>query len=79
MLIGQPIFMSEYVPNTFTTGQYVGLIGDLSYYWIADALDMQIQALFELYAESNQVGYIARMETDGMPVLAEAFARVKLA
>ena len=79
MLLGQPIIMSEYVPNTFTTGQYVGIIGDLSYYWIADALDMQIQALFELYAEANQVGYIARMETDGMPVLAEAFARVKLA
>ena len=33
----------------------------------------------ELYAESNQIGLIARMETDGMPVLAEAFVRVKLA
>ena len=48
-------------------------------YWIADALTMTIQVLKELYAESNQTGYIGRLETDGAPVLAEAFARVKLA
>lgn len=74
-----PYFMSEYAPNTFTTGKYVGIIGDFSFYWIADALDMQIQRLVELYARTNQVGFIGRMESDGMPVLAEAFARVTLA
>lgn len=78
-LLSRPVNMSEYAPNTFTTGQYVGIFGDFSNYWIADALDMQIQRLIELYAESNQDGFIARKETDGMPVLAEAFARVKLA
>jgi hypothetical protein len=30
----------------------------------------------ELYAETNQVGYIGRMEVDGMPVLEEAFSRL---
>lgn len=79
MLLGRPVNQSEYVPNTFTTGLYVGMLADFSYYWIADALDMQIQRLNELYAETNQTGYIGRLETDGMPVLAEAFARVKLA
>lgn len=74
-----PYDMSEYVPNTFTTGLYVGIIGDFSNYWIADAIDLQIQRLTELYAESNQDGFIGRKESDGMPVLAEAFARVKLA
>lgn len=74
-----PYFMSEYMPNTFTTGLYVGIIGDFSFYWIADALDMALQRLVELYAETNQIGYIGRLETDGMPVLGEAFARVKLA
>lgn len=78
-LLGRPVYMSEYVPNTFTTGQYVGLFGDLSNYWIVDALQMQMQRLEELYAESNQVGFIARYEGDGAPVLAEAFARVTLA
>lgn len=79
MLLGLPLMQSEYTPNTFTTGLYVGMLADFSYYWIADALDMQIQRLTELYAETNQTGYIGRLETDGMPVLGEAFARVKLA
>lgn len=78
-LLGRPFNISEYAPNTFTTGLYVGLFGDLSYYWIADALDMQVQRLVELYAATNQTGFIGRQETDGMPVLGEAFARVKLA
>lgn len=78
-ILGKPYRRSEYMPNTFTTGLYVGIIGDFSHYWIADSLTMQIQRLVELYAESNQDGYIARMECDGMPVLAKAFARVKLA
>ena len=78
-LLGRPIMMSEYAPNTFTTGLYVGVIGDFSHYWIADALNMQVQALRELYAETNQDGFIGRQESDGMPVLEEAFARVKLA
>jgi len=78
-VLGLPYFESEYVPNTFTTGLYVGALGDFRYYWIADALDMTIQRLVELYAATNQIGFIGRMETDGMPVLAEAFARIKLA
>lgn len=79
LLLGRPVNMSEYVPNTFTTGLYVGMFADFSWYWIADAMDMRMQRLAELYAETNQVGFIARKETDGMPVLSEAFARVKLA
>jgi HK97 family phage major capsid protein len=78
-LIGAGVYLSEYVPNTFTTGKYVGIVGDFSKYGIVDALQMQFQRLIELYAETNQVGYIGRLETDGMPLLEEAFARVTLA
>jgi len=78
-VLGIPALMSEYAPSTFTTGLYVGILGDFSNYWIADAMDMQIQRLDELYAATNQVGFITRAETDGMPVLEEAFVRVKLA
>ena len=74
-----PFEESEYCPKTYTTGLYVGILGDWRFYWIADALDMVIQVLTELYAETNQNGYIGRKETDGMPVLEEAFVRVKLA
>jgi len=78
-LLGFPVRMSEYIPNTFTTGLYVSILGDFSNYWIADSLDFQLQRLVELYAASNQVGFIGRQEIDGMPVLEEAFVRGKLA
>lgn len=78
-LLGRPLMISEYVPNTFTTGLYVGMFADFSNYWIVDALNMQMQRLVELYAETNQDGFIGRYEGDGAPALAEAFARVKLA
>ena len=78
-ILDVPVIMSEYAPNTFTTGLYVGIIGDFSNYMIATALDMTIQVLVELYAETNKNGYILRMESDGMPILGEAFRRVTLA
>ncbi len=77
-LLGRPTYLSEYAPNTLTSGQYVGILGDFSHYWILDSLIFQLQRLNELYAETNQVGFIGRYEGDGAPVLAEAFARVKL-
>lgn len=73
-----PVHIDEFAPNTFTAGQYVGILGNFQYYWIADALDIEIQRLDELYALSNQVGFVARLKTDGMPVLEEAFTRIKL-
>jgi HK97 family phage major capsid protein len=78
-ILDRPYTISEFVPNTFTASQYVGMIADYSYYWIADALSMRIQRLVELYAETNQIGFIGRLETDGQPVLGEAFSRLKLA
>lgn len=72
-----PYILSEYAPNTFTTGLYVAILGDLSYYWIAESMAFEVQRLNELYAESNQVGYIGRQELDGMPALEEAFVRCK--
>jgi HK97 family phage major capsid protein len=79
MLLGMPVNESEYAPNTMTTGQYLGILGDFSRYWIADSLDMTMQRLVELYAASNQEGFIMRQEMDGMPVFEEAFVRVQLA
>ena len=48
-------------------------------YWIVDGTALEVMVLTELYAPENQIGYIARLSTDGMPVLEEAFARVTLA
>jgi HK97 family phage major capsid protein len=78
-LSGIPYYMSEFNPNTFTTGQYVGILGAFRYYHIADSLTMTIQRVVELYSRSAQTGFHFELYTDGMPVLAEAFTRVKLA
>ena len=43
------------------TGLYVGMIGDFSQYWIADALSFSVQRLVELYAATNQTGFIGRL------------------
>ena len=78
MILGRPFVMSEFMPSDYTAGEYVGLFGDFSHYWIVDSLMMQTQRLNELYAEKNQTGYIARMESDGQPTLPEAFVRIKV-
>ena len=77
-ILGRPYFMSEYAPNSFTASQRVGIVGDFRFYAIATALQMQIQVLNELYAATNQTGFIGRLEVDGMPTLAEAFSVVTL-
>lgn len=78
-LLNIPVAESEYVPATFTTGLYVGILGAFRYYWIAEVADLQIQRLVERYAETNEVGFISRRYLDGAPVLGEAFVRSKLA
>jgi HK97 family phage major capsid protein len=78
-LFERPLVVDENAPSTFTAGLYIALFGDVSMYWIQDGLDMEIQRLDELFALRNQVGWIGRKETDAMPVLAEAFGRLKLA
>lgn len=77
-ILERPYRMSEYVPSTYTTGLYVAMCGDFSQYYIQDSLSLEIQRLDELFSLRNQVGWVARKETDGMPVLEEAFSRLKL-
>jgi len=77
-VLGIPVRMSEFCPNTFTAGKYVGILGDFRYYWIVDADQLEFQVLNELYAVNNQIGYLFNYFGDGAPVLEEAFARVTL-
>lgn len=81
ILLGHPVELSEYAPNTKTAGLYVGMFGDFSYYWIADAQQMVIER------DSGSKGQLAKGQTyfyaeiwsDGMPVLEQAFTRIQLA
>ena len=78
-LLNIPITESEWVPNTFTTGLYVGILADWSKYWIVDGLDFGIRRLDELNARTHQAEFIARRQVDGAPTIEEAFVRVTLA
>ena len=69
----------ENAPSSATSGSYVAVLGDLSQFYVVIALDMTIAVLTELYAETNETGYIGRMELDGCPVRESAFVRSKLA
>lgn len=56
----------------------IAVIGDFQYYWIVDSLNFTLQRVDELYAETNEVGFIGRKEADGQAVLAEAFYALKV-
>lgn len=79
-LLGRPVYIDEAAPSTFSDGNYALIYGDFSRgYHIATALNLEMQRLNELYAETSKVGFVARHRVDGMPVLAEAFCRLKFA
>jgi hypothetical protein len=76
-LLQCPIKMSEYIPSTFVDQAYVGFLGDMSFYHIVDCLNIRVERADELYMEEDQTGFFATAEVDGMPLLAEAFVRLK--
>ncbi len=78
-LLGYPVYESEYVPSTFTTALYVGMLGAFNHYQIVDGPSVGLQRLVELFALKRQDGLIATMYGDGQPILSEAFVRIKLA
>lgn len=77
-ILGKPFDESEYF-DTWGSDTYQAICGDFSFYWIVDALTIEIQVLTELFAATNQTAFVIRCELDAMPVISEAFARLKLA
>ncbi|QQM45003.1 phage major capsid protein [Streptomyces liliifuscus] len=72
-----PHILSEFAPSTMANNDYIGMLGDFSFYHIVDALQFEVQRLIELYATTNQIGFIGRAECDGMPVMEEPFVRLQ--
>lgn len=77
-LLGLPVIESAYAPSTKTSGSYIAVLGDFSYYWWAYVDEIEIKNLVELFALKNQLGFKGTAYADGAPVLAEAFSRVKV-
>jgi HK97 family phage major capsid protein len=70
---------SEYAPTVKTSGSYIAVLGNFSYYGIAQLKSMTMQRLVERYADTSEVGFLGRWFIDGSPLLGEAFARLKTA
>lgn len=77
-LAGYPLYYSEYAPSAVTNGSYVWVFGDFQFYTIAELGDMEIQRLVERYADTSEIGFLARYYGAGGPVLGQAFARGKI-
>jgi len=76
-ILGRPIYTSGYMPAltgkaTDDASKKVLLFGDFSYYWIADRQSRTLKRLNELYAVTDQVGFIGTQRVDGKLILPEA-------
>lgn len=78
-ILGRPYIMSDYCPDTYTTGLYIAAVGDMSRYWVLDSMQLSVRRLGEIAALTGEVGYLGAYYGDGMPVSENAFARMILA
>ena len=70
-ILGRPVYTSAYVP-TIAAGNRTVIFGDLSYYWVADRQGRTFKKLSELYATTDQTGFVATQRVDGKLILREA-------
>lgn len=82
-VLGHPIYTSTYMPGLTGTAntdknKKVLLFGDFSYFWIADRQNRTLKRLNELYAVTDQVGFIGTQRVDGKLILGEAVQFMKM-
>jgi len=69
---GCPIVIDRHMADLGTSNKFI-VLGDFSYYQIADRGAMNIQRLDELYAGTGMVGFQVTVRVDGKITLSEAF------
>lgn len=82
-LLGSPLYEAELAPghdesNDYDSGDYVGVYGDMSFYQIATAVNLEILRDNLSSAGKNKVRFFVYHEVDAMPILEEAFTRLKI-
>lgn len=82
-LLGHPIRTSQYMPGlagtTADKNKKVMLFGNFKYFWIGDRGSRTLKRLNELYAVTDQVGFIGTQRVDGKLILADAMKCLKMA
>jgi len=78
-LFGYPINLSEYSPSSSAASQYVAALGDWRRgFRIVDSQAVSIRRADELHIGTDQTGFYARKESDGMVVDGNAVVRLKM-
>ena len=77
-ILGRPVYTSGYMPGV-AQGEKVMVFGDMSYYWVADRASRTFKRLNELYAVTDQVGFLTTQRVDGKLILPEAVKCLKMA
>jgi HK97 family phage major capsid protein len=71
-LWGKEIVFSEFMPDV-SAGTYPIILGDFSYYGIADRMEMRVQRLVERYAPN--IGLLPTAREGGQPLRVNAFRK----
>jgi len=71
-LLGKPIVIDNSLPELGASNKFI-VIGDFSYYQIADRGGMSMQRLNELYAGTGMVGFKVHKRVDAKVIIEEAF------
>ena len=77
-ILGRPIYTSTFMPAP-AKGEKAVTFGDYSYYWVADRANRTFRRLNELYARTDQVGFLTTQRVDGKLILPEAVKYLKMA
>jgi HK97 family phage major capsid protein len=77
-ILGRPVHTSSFMP-TVGKGERVLLFGDLKNYWVADRQNRTFRRLNELYARTDQVGFMTTQRVDGRLILPESVKVLKMA
>lgn len=77
-ILGRPVRTSSFMP-TVAKGERVLLFGDLKNYWVADRQNRTFRRLNELYARTDQVGFMTTQRVDGRLILPESVKVLKMA
>lgn len=64
-LLGYPYTINQSMSSALTIGEKVMLFGDFSKYVIRDVAEIRLRRLDERYADTDQVGFVAFMRSDG--------------
>ena len=77
-ILGRPVYTSSFMP-TPTAGNKAICFGDYSYYWVADRSNRTFRRLNELYARTDQVGFLTTQRVDGKLILPESVKVLRMA